>query len=79
MGAGLKDDASKGHVSFSLKSSILGLLGLIPYGSVDDPVEEQIERGYRHLLEEQRWQREIKGAIDELRMGNSPLIRDRGK
>jgi hypothetical protein len=57
-----------------------GLIGVIPYGSIDDPMEEQIERGYQYFRDQQQRQWEVQHAIEELEAENAPLIhRDRSE
>lgn len=47
------------------------LIGFIPFGAVDTPRSEQIERGVKHYQEVKDSQRQLKQAIDELKREDS--------
>lgn len=45
------------------KNSIARVLGVLTYGSADNPVEEQIERTYKEFLKSRDYQRQVRGYV----------------
>lgn len=49
------------------KGSIAGLFGFMTYGSADDPVSDQIQRGVADMKVRREKQQELQKAIDDLK------------
>lgn len=49
------------------RKALLGLMGMMVYGSIDEPAEEQVRRGIESLKERRAKQRALRAAIQALK------------